>query len=58
MNQRRFDEAIGAYRRALELQPEFAAVHNSLGTACKEVGEFLLASSCPLLHAPRQNTDK
>ena len=36
-----FDEAVTCYRRALELQPDSAAVHSNLGSILKDIGEPL-----------------
>lgn len=39
----RFDEAIGCFRRALELAPHLAAAHNNLGIAHARLRQFDLA---------------
>jgi len=41
--QGRYDEAIAAYRRAIELKPDYAEAHNNLGNALKEQGRLDLA---------------
>ena len=39
-SQRRFDEAIARYRRALELEPDFAEAHNNLGVSLGTQGSL------------------
>ncbi|MBI3222554.1 MAG: tetratricopeptide repeat protein, partial [Nitrosomonadales bacterium] len=36
----RLDEAAASYRRALQLNPGFAAAHNNLGATLKDMGRF------------------
>ena len=38
--QGRLDQAAVSYRRALELKPDYAEAHSSLGVALKELGGF------------------
>jgi tetratricopeptide (TPR) repeat protein len=35
----RMDEAIAAYRRAIEIRPYFAILHHNLGLALREAGQ-------------------
>ena len=46
MDQGKLDEAVGCYRRALELKPDFAAAHNNLGNTLKEQGKLDEAVAC------------
>ncbi|MGD0389573.1 MAG: tetratricopeptide repeat protein, partial [Tepidisphaeraceae bacterium] len=36
----RLDEAIGLYRQAIRLSPDYAAAHNNLGKALKDIGQL------------------
>ncbi len=38
-NQGKLDDAIASYRRVLELDPNFAGIHNNLGAAFKDQGK-------------------
>ena len=38
--------AVGCYRRALELQPNYADAHNNLGNALKDQGKLVEAAGC------------
>jgi len=40
VSQGRFNEAIGHYQKALELQPDYAEAHNNLGLALANRGRF------------------
>jgi predicted O-linked N-acetylglucosamine transferase (SPINDLY family) len=42
----RYDEAIGSYRRALELDPNYVKAHNNLGVAYQELGKPQDAVQC------------
>ena len=42
-DRRWFDEAVKAFKRAIELNPESAHAHDNLATVYSEQGEFLLA---------------
>jgi predicted O-linked N-acetylglucosamine transferase (SPINDLY family) len=42
----RLDEALTAYRRAIELQPDLALNHGNLGAACRELGQMQQALDC------------
>ncbi|WP_429258350.1 tetratricopeptide repeat protein [Paraburkholderia sp. GAS334] len=45
--QRRYADAIAAYREALALKPDYAEAHNNLGNALREAGEYAAAvDSC------------
>jgi tetratricopeptide (TPR) repeat protein len=44
--QRRFDEAIGCYQKALEINPNFAEAHNNLGTTLNSQGRLDEAIGC------------
>ena len=43
---RRYDEAIGSYERALQIDPKHAAVQNNLGIVLREVGRFDAGAAC------------
>lgn len=44
---RRLDDALSAYRRAIELKPDYAEAHNNLGNALLEAGDAAAAlTSC------------
>ncbi|RDU98387.1 tetratricopeptide repeat protein [Trinickia dinghuensis] len=44
---RKLDDAVIAYRRAVELKPDYADAHNNLGNALRETGEAAAAvTSC------------
>lgn len=44
---RKLDDAVLAYRRAVELQPDYADAHNNLGNALREKGDAAAAlTSC------------
>ena len=45
-DQGRLDEAVAAYRRALELKPDFAEAHNNLGGVLRCQGSFEAAVAC------------
>ena len=45
-NQRKLDEAVACYRRALELKPDFAEAHNNLGNALNDQGKLDEAVAC------------
>jgi tetratricopeptide (TPR) repeat protein len=40
------DAAVGSYRRALELRPDFTAAWNNLGTALQDQGDLEQAAGC------------
>ena len=42
----RLDEAVASYRRALQIQPDYAEVHCVLGVALKELGNIDDAIAC------------
>ncbi len=44
--QKKPDEALACWRRALELRPDFAEAHNNLGNALKDQGELDQAIAC------------
>ena len=39
-DQGKLAEAVASYRRALELNPDFAEAHNNLGTTLKDQGKL------------------
>ena len=44
---RKLDDAVAAYRRAVELKPDYADAHNNLGNALRETGDPTAAlTSC------------
>jgi hypothetical protein len=45
-DQGRVAEAVAAYRRAVELKPDFADAHNNLGTALQDLGRIAEAGAC------------
>jgi hypothetical protein len=45
-DQGKLDEAVACYRRAVELKPDFAEVHNNLGEALKGQGKLDGAMAC------------
>jgi protein O-GlcNAc transferase len=58
----KYDAAITAFRRAIELRPDFAEAHNNLGMALSRTGDVAAAASCYLRtlllapnHAPAHN---
>ena len=44
--QGKLDEAIACYRKAIELDPKYAAAHNNLGIALKDQGKLDEAIAC------------
>jgi tetratricopeptide (TPR) repeat protein len=46
IQQGKLDEAITSYRRALELQPDYAAAYNNLGLALRDQGRWEEAIAC------------
>ncbi len=42
----RFAEAEAAYRKILEIKPDFAEAHNNLGNALSDQGKLALAEAC------------
>ena len=45
-DQGKLDEAVACYRRALELNPDFAAAHSNLGNALQDLGRPEEAIAC------------
>ncbi len=45
-DQGKLDEAVACYRRALELNPDYAEAHNNLGIALKDQGKLDEAVAC------------
>jgi predicted O-linked N-acetylglucosamine transferase (SPINDLY family) len=58
----KYDEAIAAFRRSIELRPDFAEAHNNLGMALSRIGDTAAAAACYIRalklvpdHAPAHN---